>query len=213
MNQPKVFVVGRDGSVYALFHHFGWEITNTIEHADLVQFTGGEDIDPLFYNQHPHAKTYTSAGRNKLEHAAFRYAKNLKKYQAGICRGAQLLNVFCGGSMWQHVDNHQGTHDMMDTRTNLVHKTSSIHHQMMIPGVTAEVVAVAMMSTKREKMSGIDGSKALIRSEGSHLDPEVIWYAKEKCFGFQGHPEYDERGGKVATLYMEYLKEFTGLSK
>lgn len=206
---PKVFIVGKDGSVYSVFHRFGWEITATIQEADLVQYTGGEDIDPRFYQQHPHNRTYTSEGRNTMEYAVYRYARNLGKPQAGICRGGQLLNALCGGDMWQDVDNHSGHHDMIDKRNGTIHRVNSIHHQMMIPGKGADVICVAHESKRREKMSKIGGERVKIVQNGIQEDPELIWYPLDECFCFQGHPEYAP--DTVGPIYFDYVRELMKL--
>ena len=65
----KVFIVGT--SFFHQFHSMytkrGYTIVDSIDEADIVQFTGGADISPKFYNQHEHDTTYTSPARDKEE--------------------------------------------------------------------------------------------------------------------------------------------------
>jgi gamma-glutamyl-gamma-aminobutyrate hydrolase PuuD len=41
-----------------MFESEGWEVTDYIQAADLVQFTGGEDVHPSWYDQTKHPKTH-----------------------------------------------------------------------------------------------------------------------------------------------------------
>ena len=57
----KVLVVGRDLSEN-MFSRRGWKVVNILggETPDLVQFTGGEDVDPALYKHSKHSSTRLS---------------------------------------------------------------------------------------------------------------------------------------------------------
>jgi hypothetical protein len=54
----KIFVVG------PAKHYSDWiynhELTDVLEEADIVLFTGGEDVDPSLYGCEPHPNTYSN---------------------------------------------------------------------------------------------------------------------------------------------------------
>lgn len=83
----KVFVVGQAKS-YARWIKNSVLVDN-IEEADIVMFTGGEDINPALYNCERHPSTYFNDKRDKEEIEAF---KKVRKDQLclGICRGLIL---------------------------------------------------------------------------------------------------------------------------
>ncbi|MFD9594105.1 gamma-glutamyl-gamma-aminobutyrate hydrolase family protein [Kitasatospora sp. NPDC059973] len=83
---------------------------------DALVITGGPDIDPAYYGQPPHPLTEAdSPERDQWESALLRAALAAGMPLLGICRGMQVLNVVCGGSLVQHLpdvvhpDVHAGT--------------------------------------------------------------------------------------------------------
>lgn len=203
---PKVFIVGYDGLIARMFRKFGWEVVETLEEADLVQFTGGSDVSPHLYGQH-NVKSFNEPGRDRREAVVFHAATNLGKPMTGICRGGQFLNVMSGGEMWQDVDNHLGNHIAYDFETNEPFEVTSTHHQMMIPGEGAQLVAIAKRSKHQVKGSSTDEDPKSIHNYGDIKDTEAVYYAATKCFCFQPHPEYEGAPG-LDSVYFQYLEQF-----
>lgn len=69
---------------------------------------GGPDLDPATYGGRPHpaAGPYRT-DRDAAELSLVRAALDLRRPVLGICRGAQVLNVACGGNLVQHIDGHR----------------------------------------------------------------------------------------------------------
>ncbi|MER6397442.1 gamma-glutamyl-gamma-aminobutyrate hydrolase family protein [Kitasatospora sp. NPDC001603] len=91
---------------------------------DALVITGGPDIDPAYYGQPPHPLTEAdSPERDQWESALLRAALAAGMPLLGICRGMQVLNVVCGGSLVQHLpdvvhpDVHAGTPGRYGTHT------------------------------------------------------------------------------------------------
>ena len=80
----KVYVVG-DAEHYADFIT-GVKLVDNIEDADIVVFTGGEDVDPELYGAKRHPLTFCNRNRDDYEIEMF---KKIKEHQlvVGICRG------------------------------------------------------------------------------------------------------------------------------
>lgn len=213
MKKPSAFVVAPDMGVSPLFYKNRWDVSERMEEADLVVLTGGADIQPHLYNQHKHRSTYPSVQRDHREMINIALARKLNKPMAGICRGAQLLNALNGGSMWQDIDNHAigSVHPCKDVRTGEVFLMTSTHHQMMIPGPKADVIAVASVSTERHRMSDLIKDKVEISEYGRKpdVDIEILMYPEDKAFCIQGHPEYGVHG--VGEIFFDYIDEFFNL--
>lgn len=210
MKQNKVFIVNGGYEYSKMFRQHGWGIVGTVEAADLVQFTGGEDVTPSLYGQAAHARTCNNPIRDRQEARVFKLARKLDKPMAGICRGGQFLNVMSGGSMWQDVNKHTTPHEAKDTRTGQLVVVTSTHHQMMIPGEAGEVILDCKISTFKVGCKNVPTHIVLANTDSQdERDIEAVYYRKFNTFCFQPHPEF-ERCPDLAKAYMDYLTEFFG---
>ena len=80
----KVFVVGYSTN-YSNFID-GAVLTKSLEEADVVLFTGGEDVDPSLYGAQNHRATSSNLDRDLEEKAIFGKVKP-NQLCLGICRG------------------------------------------------------------------------------------------------------------------------------
>lgn len=108
----KVLVIGNNFQVQGMFREAGWDITRDFNNADLLCFTGGEDVNPALYGEPCHPYTGFNKQRDAVEKQIFHHAIHEGIPCVGICRGGQFLNVMHGGKLWQHVHGHglHGTH-------------------------------------------------------------------------------------------------------
>lgn len=182
----KVAIIQAGFMYCELFLNNGWEIVSEVAAADLVLFTGGEDVSSHLYNETKHPKTFSSAVRDSVEKTLFENISLMGKPMVGICRGGQFLNVMSGGRMYQHVTLHTQDHKMTVLETGEYIDVSSTHHQMMRPSEKGVILAVAKQGGSKEFMN--NGYVAsLFRDE---LDTEVVFYPETKCLCFQPHPEF-----------------------
>src|SRR5918993_2653169 len=117
-----------------------------ISRLDGVCLSGGPDLDPEAYgapDRHVELGP-TEPSLDAFELALARAALERGMPLLGICRGAQALNVACGGTLHQHLPGHRqsepGSHPTHDVevlpRTRLAgligagaHAVNSFHHQ------------------------------------------------------------------------------------
>lgn len=196
----SVFLVGQDYLTSRMFIERGWTIVNNPYEATLIQFTGGEDVDPSLYGEERHATTYSNPTRDAYESHIFR--ANEGKPMAGICRGGQFLHVMCGGKMWQNVDGHatlRDTHTLYLPFDNKGIQVTSTHHQMMRMDVLSHglVLGYAKESTYRESATEVDDSE--------HFKDNEIILHKENVLCFQPHPEYVDDNHECRDLYFDLL--------
>lgn len=117
------------------FYHYD-EIAND---NDALLICGGDDINPLYYHQDlsPHTQLENSLIESmdfKLIHAFQKQHKPI----IGICRGIQVINVYLGGTLIQHIDNHTSPHHIRIHQHTLLSQffypiqyVNSFHHQMI----------------------------------------------------------------------------------
>jgi gamma-glutamyl-gamma-aminobutyrate hydrolase PuuD len=200
-----VYIVEPSVAYERMFKRNGWELTDIVGEADLVQFTGGEDVSPYLYDEKVHPTTHHNSQRDRKEARVFDLCSHLRIPMAGICRGGQFLNVMCGGKMYQHVNNHAigGTHMMVYLPTGQMIPVSSTHHQMMRPGWGAVTLGVASESTFYEHMDG-DSVNTYHPQRGE--DIEALFYPAQRVLCYQPHPEYME-GSECEQVYFDMIEE------
>lgn len=189
MRKIKTFVVGPQTG-YARFIK-NRELVNNIEDAQVVVFTGGEDINPEIYNCKKHRSTYFNRRRDKEELEAYKKVRK-DQFIVAICRGAQMCCALNGGKLVQDCSGHQCGYSHGITNGEVTYQITSIHHQMMYP-YTIDKKNYDILYKSSEILSdrwegdGIDPKK--IMKDG---EPEIIMFhtpGSPKALAIQGHPE------------------------
>lgn len=180
----KIYVVGPQK------HYANWmegKLVDSMYKADLVVFTGGEDVNPALYGEKPNKYTSFNKERDEFEIRQFELCRDLNKPIIGICRGSQLLCVLSGGKLVQDQNNPQFLHkiETYDGKNIIV---SSTHHQAQYP---------YLMDKSNYKLIGWSKGvanfhhdaygKELELPEGKEV--EICYYPKINALGIQGHPE------------------------
>lgn len=203
----KIFVVG-SALDYARFINDS-QLVSDLKEADIVLFTGGEDVNPALYKTRPHPSTGFNKERDKAEVSVF---KKIKPHQLalGICRGSQFLCVMNGGKLVQDCSGHAlwGTHPI--TNGTEEYEITSTHHQMQYPyNLDNKDYDILYKSSDRRSSyyegGNIDYEMVLINGE-----PEIVLYHKEgmpKCLAIQGHPEYMRPDAPVIEMLNNLINE------
>lgn len=205
MNNRSVYIVYSDPLYDAMFRNAGWDVTNNIYDASLVQFTGGADVHPSLYGMKMHRTMHCNIKRDEKEQDIFNLARELALPMTGICRGGQFLNVMNNGKMWQDVDGHAGSHKAHVNGFIGEITVSSTHHQMMQPSDFEDhiILMTANRSTKKEQM-GVDGRYIVTRhihENNKEDDIEAVYYPNTNCLCYQPHPEYKDDDCRKVYFY------------
>src|SRR5829696_2989494 len=138
--------IERAGAVPVVLPPCVSDLASLISRLDGVCLSGGPDLDPGAYGaRERHAElgpTEPSLDAFELELARAAIERGMPLL--GICRGAQALNVACGGTLHQHVPGHRqteaathATHDVQIAARSRLHRmfrsrtlaVNSFHHQ------------------------------------------------------------------------------------
>jgi len=192
----KVYVVGEQKHYANFLHDF--EMVDNIGDAQIVIFTGGEDVDPKLYGAKKHMTTFSNPERDEYELQMF---KQVRKDQLaiGICRGSQFLCVANGGKLVQNIAGHAiyGTHQI--TNGEMSYDITSTHHQMQYPfNLNKKDYDILYYTNISYEYQG-DG----IEPEKIPCDVEICLYHKKdmpKCLAIQGHPEYMRPNAPVVEM-------------
>lgn len=157
--------------------------TASADEYDALLLCGGGDIDPKYYGAETNGSVRIDEVRDACEFALLEQFVKAKKPILGICRGHQVLNVYFGGDMIQHLptaDAHKNTehtavHDVAAVGESVLSRlygndfaVNSVHHQAV--GRLGENLRVTLQS----KADGV---------------VEAIEHATLPILGVQFHPE------------------------
>lgn len=118
-------------------------LENIVDICDALLIPGNiVDIDPKYYNETEIDKHTNLSDYNdfKLDKPVIEAFKEKNKKILGICAGLQSLNVCFGGSLYQHIENHEldnKTHNIKIEKNSSIYKiynkeemqVNSFHHQ------------------------------------------------------------------------------------
>ena len=202
----KIYVVG-DAYYYADWID-DYILVDNQEEADVVFFTGGEDVDPSMYG-HDNVASNSNKLRDLKEKAIFEKMRP-NQLALGVCRGAQWLTVANGGKLYQDVRNHAiyGTHQI--TNGTWICEITSTHHQMMYP-FSIEPAYYNILWWTPQRLSGtryLWGGDGLSFRHPSR-EPEIVRYDVPNnpiSLAIQGHPEMMRKESPTLKMLNKLLR-------
>jgi len=186
----KIYIIG------GAKHYASWinnvNITDDATKADIIMFTGGEDVSPDYYGEHRGKyTTFINKTRDTLESRYFDTFQH--KLKIGVCRGSQFLNVMNSGKLIQHVTNHAiGSKHVIETYDNKDFEVTSTHHQMSIPFSSRHFNLIAWAN--KLSTTYLNGRNEEIDLPESYKEFEIGYYSNTKSLLIQSHPEMMTKG-------------------
>jgi putative glutamine amidotransferase len=84
------------------------QVADLLSRVDGVLIAGGGDVNPSRYGEEPHPTVYNVDDLNDdFEIEVVKACVHADKPLLAICRGHQVLNVALGGTLVQHIDDHE----------------------------------------------------------------------------------------------------------
>ena len=148
---------------------------------------GGDDIDPARYGEIPKLSIKINRKRDELEWHMLTYAQRAELPVLGICRGAQLLNIYYGGSLHQ---------DLVDVFENLVLRRTVLPRKRI--HIKPDTPLAAIMRTTQVRINSLHHQAVNRLASGFRIaasdDDGIVQaiYGEHHPFllGVQWHPEY-----------------------
>ena len=147
--------------------------------AEALLLTGGGDVAPWRYGQLPSGAADIDEARDARELALVRdfLARGLLVF--GICRGLQVLNVFFGGTLRQHIEGHS----QIDGRDRLhaVCAEKGLLHALYGPRFT--------VNSAHHQSAGRLGEGLCVLARADDGTVEALAHETLPVFAVQWHPE------------------------
>ena len=190
-------------------------VTEALAGADGVMLTGGNDVAPARYGEKPHPTIVEAEpGRDEFEIGLVAAARTRNLPIFAICRGLQVMNVACGGTLVQDIASQ--------VRGALTHRfetppyqSYSLAHEVWIDKDTL------LWKLMRERLSDADACEVNSRHhqavdrvaagfQVSATAPDGVIESIEDpaarfCLGVQWHPENFFRTGEFRPLFEGFL--------
>jgi putative glutamine amidotransferase len=172
-----------------------------LDRLDGLLLAGGSDINPGAYGADvdPHTVNVWP-DRDEFELALARGALERDMPILGICRGMQMLNVACGGTLHQHLPDQVG-----NTRHLEVPGIFNEHGVDLEPGsLAARASGTPSPTVSSHHHQGVDalgaGLVATGRAAGDDLVEAIEIPDRRYALGVLWHPEEDPDSPVIASL-------------
>jgi putative glutamine amidotransferase len=181
--------------------------------CDGLLFAGGNDIDPELYGEKTSARTRrVFRERDDQELQLIKWALKDNKGCLCICRGMQMLNIACGGKLYQDIPTEipgAGVHDMIEREAA---DYRHIAHQIKIKpdSQLAKILGVTEIGAnayhhQAVKSLGKDLFATAVADDGIVIEALEMPAAKF-MIGVQSHPEAIE--AKIEPAWQKLFKAF-----
>lgn len=177
---PIMIPVTDDTSVY----------DDYIDMCDGFVFSGGIDISPMIYGESPSRQCgATSLRLDNFQIALMKKVLDAKKPFIAICRGIQVLNVACGGTLYQDLSEIPGNamkHMQQSDRGDISHEVSLLPNTIL-----SSIYGEKVWTNSYHHQSLKDLGRGLILSaKAADGCIEAVEYADNPYgLGLQWHPE------------------------
>jgi putative glutamine amidotransferase len=175
--------------------------------ADGVILTGGEDINPLQYNDTINQKVCGTINfsRDTLERKLFNFALEHKLPLIGVCRGMQMMNVASGGTLYGDIPSEIGTTVIHRNNGEVMHEIAIIDTCSLIFPIGTDTFMVN--SWHHQGLKDISENLRIIARSFDGLPEAVVMEKSAHPFmiSVQFHPE---RLGKDNQIHQKMRDSF-----
>ncbi len=221
MNRPLIGVTGSDRGLPLAWWFIRWALSRAgakavylthtspgrLEALDGIVISGGDDIDRGLYLAEHDAPGPADPERDRFEIRVLEHLMGSRLPVLGICRGAQLMNVVRGGTLYP--DLRDLRRKTSNRRTPLARKTLLVAPDSGLEGILGES-RLRINSLHQQAIK--DLGEGLVVS-GRDLDGfvQAVEHPGEPfLYGVQWHPEYLPLRAPQRALFSSLVRAAAG---
>lgn len=166
---------------------------------------GGGDIDPKLFGQFPKGSRYFNPELDRVQLAILKAFIWDKKPVLGICKGMQLINVYFGGDMLQHLpQNH--LHESVDG--------DCVHDTVTVSGSFMDYLYGGSLVVNSAHHQAVDlPGQGISYVQYAKDVPEALMHRYLPVIGVQWHPErmcfsYKRENTADGSVLLKYFLDF-----
>ena len=177
---------------------------------DGLILTGGPDVDPLLFGEEPLAKLGTvNHPRDAYELTAIKAAEEFAKPVLGICRGAQIINVAYGGTLYQdlsYIDGCHLSHFQTVTQSDILWHTVSAEPASALARITGHR-QFPVNSYHHQAVKTVAPGFSVTALSADGVVEAIEGPANQFILGVQWHPELLAESNQPALALFQALVE------
>lgn len=176
--------------------------------CDGFLFCGGEDITPLLFGEEPHkGNGKTNITTDLFQIRFMKYLLQLQKPVFAVCRGMQILNVACGGTIWQDLSMIPGR--TIDHMQKSACRSEVSHHILTEQGslIRQYIGPRILVNSFHHQAINTPGSGLTVSARaGDHTIEAIELSGHPFAVGVQWHPECMYRtSAEMRALFHEFI--------
>jgi putative glutamine amidotransferase len=190
-------------------------IEQALAGIDGLLLTGGADVAPALYGEAPHATVEEAEpGRDEFEIALITAARQRDLPILAICRGVQILNVACGGTLVQDIPS-QIAGALPHSLAVPLHLPYELAHDIWVDkdSLLAKLLrerlvdeAIAVNSRHHQAVKAVAKGFTATATAPDGVIEAIEDSAARFCLGVQWHPENFFRTGEFRALFEGFLE-------
>lgn len=184
------------------------EAMKALEEVGAIIMTGGEDISPTYYGEEPDEKLEEiNEARDTSDFWMITAALKKDMPMLATCRGEQMLNAVCGGTLYQDIPTQYET----ETEHRDPKKEDFTYHDITIDdgNLLSDLVGAGTLkvnSWHHQCIKDLGENLKVVATSGDGIIEAVVKEDSTYVLAVQFHPEYHVEDGEE-----EFLSFFTKL--
>ncbi len=173
--------------------------SSRMQYCNGLLLPGGGDITPAFFGEKNNGSKNIDTELDIIQLQALEQALRYEKPVLGICKGMQIINVFFGGTIIQHMNEYK-IHQYQDG--------DQYHDSNIVPDTFLYSLygSSLVVNSAHHQCLGRLGQKLMLAQYASSTPvPEAVFHESLPVYGVQWHPERLIPDGDKLFLFFQSL--------